>query len=328
VTFRVPGMVGLSSGGVASPAATLAIVGSLVIASEVPAASPAARSSADVHAPVAIGGSLPVCAWSGERDQRDVNVGAPDLNASYYASSVSPHAGAQEAISGEYPAARYFSFVVYKRVWGTDRLALRSADRALTGQRQPVSRTRATASRSALSAASGVRRLAVTGGGEHAVRQAAHVRGGVAVARAAHLCADRNLATADRRVVSEHRHRVGDRPGARQGGRVRDDLLDGGRRDVEALRAPIRPARGRDSRGGRRRVASDLVAVRRCRGAPKTRSRSSTATCSRPAPIGTPCSPSPTPANRSARRWAPSTPPLPTARRRPLPARRMARLPA
>ncbi len=51
--------------------------------------------------------AAPGCSWSGERD---VNVGAPDLDAFYYATGVTVQSGTQVVITGRYPTARYFSF--------------------------------------------------------------------------------------------------------------------------------------------------------------------------------------------------------------------------
>jgi len=53
------------------------------------------------------------CSWSGESDQRDVNVGAPDLDAFYYATSVAPAPGTKIVLAGRFPKARYFSFTLY-----------------------------------------------------------------------------------------------------------------------------------------------------------------------------------------------------------------------
>jgi hypothetical protein len=53
------------------------------------------------------------CSWSGESDQRDVNVGAPDLDALYYATSVAPAPGTKIVLAGRFPNARYFSFTLY-----------------------------------------------------------------------------------------------------------------------------------------------------------------------------------------------------------------------
>jgi hypothetical protein len=60
-------------------------------------------------------GALPSagCSWFGETDQRDVNIGAPDLDAFYWMSPLTPSAGARVVIGGSYPRARYFSFHVY-----------------------------------------------------------------------------------------------------------------------------------------------------------------------------------------------------------------------
>jgi hypothetical protein len=53
------------------------------------------------------------CAWFGESDQRDVNIGAPDLDAYYVASDLPVSAGERIQVRGDYPMARYFSFHVY-----------------------------------------------------------------------------------------------------------------------------------------------------------------------------------------------------------------------
>jgi hypothetical protein len=53
------------------------------------------------------------CAWAGESDQRDVNVGAPDLDAYYVADELAVSTSERVEIHGEYPFARYFSFHVY-----------------------------------------------------------------------------------------------------------------------------------------------------------------------------------------------------------------------
>jgi hypothetical protein len=53
------------------------------------------------------------CSWFGETDQRDVNIGAPDLDAFYWLSPLTPSVGSQVVITGSYPQARYFSFHVY-----------------------------------------------------------------------------------------------------------------------------------------------------------------------------------------------------------------------
>ena len=67
---------------------------------------PAVRAAAAAPA-------TPPCSWSGESDQRDVNIGAPDLDAFYWLAPLSPQPGTHLAISGTYPHARYFSFHVY-----------------------------------------------------------------------------------------------------------------------------------------------------------------------------------------------------------------------
>jgi hypothetical protein len=53
------------------------------------------------------------CAWEGESDQRDVNIGAPDLDAYYVADNLPVAAGERVQIRGLYPFARYFSYHVY-----------------------------------------------------------------------------------------------------------------------------------------------------------------------------------------------------------------------
>jgi hypothetical protein len=53
------------------------------------------------------------CAWLGESDQRDVNIGAPDLDAFYVEDVLRPDAGSTVTIAGRYPHARYFSFHAY-----------------------------------------------------------------------------------------------------------------------------------------------------------------------------------------------------------------------
>jgi hypothetical protein len=58
-------------------------------------------------------GAPGACSWAGETDQRDVNIGAPDLDAYYWLHALSPQPGTQVEIAGSYPRARYFSFHVY-----------------------------------------------------------------------------------------------------------------------------------------------------------------------------------------------------------------------
>jgi hypothetical protein len=55
----------------------------------------------------------PVCSWAGETDQRDVNIGAPDDDEWDWLSPLAPSSSNEVVVSGEYPAARYFSFHVY-----------------------------------------------------------------------------------------------------------------------------------------------------------------------------------------------------------------------
>ncbi len=86
-------------GGLAAAGVALAV---LAAWSGAPAAHGAAPPSA----------SAP-CAWAGESDQRDVNIGAPDLDAYYVADNLPVQTGERVQIRGEYPFARYFSFHVY-----------------------------------------------------------------------------------------------------------------------------------------------------------------------------------------------------------------------
>ncbi|MEA2379428.1 MAG: hypothetical protein QOD13_3335, partial [Thermoleophilaceae bacterium] len=53
------------------------------------------------------------CAWLGESDQRDVNIGAPDLDAYYVENVLRPDSNTEVTIHGRFPHARYFSFHVY-----------------------------------------------------------------------------------------------------------------------------------------------------------------------------------------------------------------------
>lgn len=69
-------------------------------------AGPVARSAATGTA--AIG-----CAWLGETDQRDVNIGAPDLDAHYWLTPVVALPGTHLRITGQFVHARYFSFAAY-----------------------------------------------------------------------------------------------------------------------------------------------------------------------------------------------------------------------
>ena len=79
---------------------SLAAVGALMLAlaPEGPAATPS------VAAP---------CAWAGETDQRDGNIGAPDLDAFYVMNTMPVASGERVRITGDFPLARYFSFHVY-----------------------------------------------------------------------------------------------------------------------------------------------------------------------------------------------------------------------
>jgi hypothetical protein len=53
------------------------------------------------------------CAWLGESDQRDVNIGAPDLDAFYVQDALAPDPSTTITIRGRFPNARYFSFHAY-----------------------------------------------------------------------------------------------------------------------------------------------------------------------------------------------------------------------
>jgi hypothetical protein len=55
----------------------------------------------------------PLCSWAGENNQREVNIGAPDSDEYDWLSPLTPSSATEVVISGEYPAARYFSFHVY-----------------------------------------------------------------------------------------------------------------------------------------------------------------------------------------------------------------------
>jgi len=55
----------------------------------------------------------PVCSWAGENDQSEVNIGAPDSDEYDWLAPLTPSSTSEVAISGEYPAARYFSFHIY-----------------------------------------------------------------------------------------------------------------------------------------------------------------------------------------------------------------------
>jgi hypothetical protein len=63
--------------------------------------------------PLARASSPAPCSWAGESDQRDVNVGAPDLDAYYWLSPITATASTKVLITGEYPRARYFSLAAY-----------------------------------------------------------------------------------------------------------------------------------------------------------------------------------------------------------------------
>ena len=53
------------------------------------------------------------CSWSARSEPDTVNLAYPDLSATYWAHYFSPVEGERLVITGEYPAARYFSFHVY-----------------------------------------------------------------------------------------------------------------------------------------------------------------------------------------------------------------------
>lgn len=92
------------------------LVGLFVFAGLVaPAGAPLAPSTA--RAGTGVG-----CSWFGEADPRDVNTGAPDLDANYFYAPLDGVAGSQIEITGQYPHARYFSFTLY----GNDQNALTS----------------------------------------------------------------------------------------------------------------------------------------------------------------------------------------------------------
>jgi hypothetical protein len=55
----------------------------------------------------------PACSWAGENNQREVNIGAPDSDELDWLSPLTASSQTEEVISGEYPAARYFSFHLY-----------------------------------------------------------------------------------------------------------------------------------------------------------------------------------------------------------------------
>jgi hypothetical protein len=89
--------------------------GSVTLAFALIAAAPAHALTAPVPA-ASPAPALPAadCSWFGETDQRDGNIGAPDLDAFYWMSApLTPSAGAKIVLTGSYPHARYFSFHVY-----------------------------------------------------------------------------------------------------------------------------------------------------------------------------------------------------------------------
>jgi hypothetical protein len=88
---------------IALVAALSALAGWLALA---PGGGPLAPAAA--HATATVG-----CSWFGEADPRDVNTGAPDLNADYYYAPLDGLGGSQIEITGAYPDARYFSFTLY-----------------------------------------------------------------------------------------------------------------------------------------------------------------------------------------------------------------------
>ena len=57
--------------------------------------------------------TAPACSWAGESDERDVKIGAPDLDADYWYGALDGAAGSQIEITGSFPHARYFSFTLY-----------------------------------------------------------------------------------------------------------------------------------------------------------------------------------------------------------------------
>jgi hypothetical protein len=66
-----------------------------------------------LNAPPASALESPTCSWLGENNQSEVNIGAPDSDEYDWLSPLKPSSGTKVVISGEYPAARYFSFHVY-----------------------------------------------------------------------------------------------------------------------------------------------------------------------------------------------------------------------
>lgn len=58
------------------------------------------------------GGEL-ACSWGAQSEPDTINIAYPDLNATYWSHFFEPVEGERLVISGEYPAARYFSFHVY-----------------------------------------------------------------------------------------------------------------------------------------------------------------------------------------------------------------------
>jgi hypothetical protein len=66
-----------------------------------------------VSAPPAHALESPVCSWAGENDQSEVNIGAPDSDEYDWLAPLTPSSASEVVISGEYPAARYFSFHIY-----------------------------------------------------------------------------------------------------------------------------------------------------------------------------------------------------------------------
>ncbi|HUE28631.1 MAG TPA: hypothetical protein VMP89_17790 [Solirubrobacteraceae bacterium] len=95
-------------GSIALALVTVAAVGGVTLGT------PAGTHGAVLSVPLTAG-PLPSagCSWFGETDQRDVNIGAPDLDAFYWLSPLTPSLGARDVITGSYPHARYFSFHVY-----------------------------------------------------------------------------------------------------------------------------------------------------------------------------------------------------------------------
>jgi len=166
------------------------------------------------------------CSWSGESDQRDVNVGAPDLDAFYYATSVAPAPGTKIVLAGRFPKARYFSFTLYD---ARGQPVASAYDAQIDPDRGSASPFRGAASAArgrSLSPPGAVHPAARETGGQHAVREATGGLRRRAAVRDAGLRARRPVAS---RTLSEPDDRDGRRSRAGGARGVRDDLIDRGR---------------------------------------------------------------------------------------------------